>query len=335
MNLFEISFALIERSLFMTADNLTFSLEIDFIPDIQEGRMDLKAKMKEVAAKYAGTYVLDPKARPIISGLSKEDVENALKDLGLQAFGTWPSCILTCTINTPLPLRAVGMSDGWDIYTGKKTFFAFAQFPADALGLMVKASTYYLEHENYQSLEEFIDSIGYETFRDTVLGNAVADGNGSADSFYGNGGWDSPEVPPLAPGDFVRPENNIMQIIEVYPEMGPFLMEYGMSCVGCFVSYDENLWQAAQGHGMDVFEIIGEMNEFIADKYKKPLLTEDTPMETILTMYPQLLTVFQSQNIPMPSDMKTSIGIMCRDAGADVKTLIAKCDERLRSGDEM
>ena len=68
----------------MTADNLTFSLEIDFIPDIQEGRMDLKAKMKEVAAKYAGTYVLDPKARPIISGLSKEDVENALKDLGLQ-----------------------------------------------------------------------------------------------------------------------------------------------------------------------------------------------------------------------------------------------------------
>ena len=41
----------------MTADNLTFSLEIDFIPDIQEGRMDLKAKMKEVAAKYAGTYV--------------------------------------------------------------------------------------------------------------------------------------------------------------------------------------------------------------------------------------------------------------------------------------
>ena len=65
----------------MTADNLTFSLEIDFIPDIQEGRMDLKAKMKEVAAKYAGTYVLDPKARPIISGLSKEDVENALNAL--------------------------------------------------------------------------------------------------------------------------------------------------------------------------------------------------------------------------------------------------------------
>ena len=125
-----------------------------------------------------------------------------------------------------------------------------------------------------------------------------------------------------------------MQIIEVYPEMGPFLMEYGMSCVGCFVSYDENLWQAAQSHGMDVFEIIGEMNEFIADKYKKPLLTNDTPMETILTMYPQLLTVFQEEKIAMPSDMKTTIGTMCRDAGVDSASLIAKCDERLRGKDE-
>ena len=125
-----------------------------------------------------------------------------------------------------------------------------------------------------------------------------------------------------------------MQIIEVYPEMGPFLMEYGMSCVGCFVSYDENLWQAAQSHGMDVFEIIGEMNEFIADKYKKPLLTNDTPMETILTMYPQLLPVFQEEKIAMPSDMKTTIGTMCRDAGVDSASLIAKCDERLWGKDE-
>ena len=31
--------------------------------------------------------VLDPKARPIISGLSKDDVEGALKELGLLAFG--------------------------------------------------------------------------------------------------------------------------------------------------------------------------------------------------------------------------------------------------------
>ena len=317
----------------MTADNLTFSLEIDFIPDIQEGRNELKQQMKATAEKFDGTYILDPKARPIISGLSKDDVDGVLKDLGLLAFGSWPSCILTCTIVAPLPIRAVGMSDGWDIYTGKKTFFAFAQFPADALAIMVKACTYYLEHESYQSMEEFIDQVGYETFRDNVLGNTVPDGKGDTNDYYGSS-WGAPDVPPLKEGDFVRPENNIMQVIEVYPEMGPFLMEYGMSCVGCFVSYDENLWQAAQSHGMDVFEIIGEMNEFIADKYNKPLLTEDTPMETILTLYPQLLPIFQEKQIAMPSDMTTTIGTLCQNANVDVKALIATCDERLRGKEE-
>jgi len=317
----------------MTAENLTYSLEIDFIPDIKEGRDELKTRMRAAAGKMDGTYILDPKGRPMITGLVQADVEPMLKELGLQAFGSWPSCILTCTITMPLPIRAVGMSDGWDIYTGKKNFFAFAQFPSDAIAIMAKACTYYLEHENYQSMEEFIDHMGYESFRDAVLGNTVPGSSdfGSNDAFSGFG---QPDVPPLKEGDFVRPEHNIMQIIEVYPEMGPFLMEYGMSCVGCFVSYDENLWQAAQGHGMDVFEIIGEMNEFIADKYKKPLLTEDTPMETILTMYPQLLTIFQEKEIAMPSDMKTTIGEMCKTSGVSSAELIAKCDERLRGKEE-
>ena len=38
----------------MTADNLTFALEIDFIPDLQEGRDDFKKKMKSVAEKIDG-----------------------------------------------------------------------------------------------------------------------------------------------------------------------------------------------------------------------------------------------------------------------------------------
>ena len=59
----------------MTADNLTFALEIDFIPDLQEGRDDFKKKMKSVAEKIDGSYTLDQKSRPIISGLTKEDIE--------------------------------------------------------------------------------------------------------------------------------------------------------------------------------------------------------------------------------------------------------------------
>ena len=313
----------------MTIDNLTFSLEIDFIPDIEDGRKDFEKRMEDVARRVDASFHLDSKSRPVIAELAKENIEKALNELGLLAFGMWPSCILTCTIATALPIRAVGMSDGWDVYTGTKTFFAFAQFPADVITIMVKACTFYLKNSDNQSFDEFIASTGYESFRDHVLGNTLPGGFNTTNDEY-NSSQNNFDLPPLSEGDFIRPEHNVMQIIDVYPEMGEFLMEYGMSCVGCFVSYDENLWQASQAHGMDVFEILGEMNEYIADKYNKSLLTKETPMEDILTLYPQLLTVFQHAGIQMPKEIKTPIGLLCQEAGVDFDKFIETCNSRLR-----
>lgn len=313
----------------MTIDNLTFSLEIDFIPDIEDARKDFEKRMEDVAKRVDASFHLDSKSRPVIAELAKENIEKALNELGLLAFGMWPSCILTCTIATALPIRAVGMSDGWDVYTGTKTFFAFAQFPADVITIMVKACTFYLENSDNQSFDEFIASTGYESFRDHVLGNTLPGGFNTTNDEY-NSSQNNFDLPPLSEGDFIRPEHNVMQIIDVYPEMGEFLMEYGMSCVGCFVSYDENLWQASQAHGMDVFEILGEMNEYIADKYNKSLLTKETPMEDILTLYPQLLTVFQHAGIQMPKEIKTPIGLLCQEAGVDFDKFIETCNSRLR-----
>lgn len=313
----------------MTIDNLTFSLEIDFIPDIEDGRKDFEKRMEDVAKRVDASFHLDSKSRPVIAELAKENIEKALNELGLLAFGMWPSCILTCTIATALPIRAVGMSDGWDVYTGTKTFFAFAQFPADVITIMVKACTFYLKNSDNQSFDEFIASTGYESFRDHVLGNTLPGGFNTTNDEY-NSSQNNSNLPSLSEGDFIRPEHNVMQIIDVYPEMGEFLIEYGMSCVGCFVSYDENLWQASQAHGMDVFEILGEMNEYIADKYNKSLLTKETPMEDILTLYPQLLTVFQHAGIQMPKEIKTPIGLLCQEAGVDFDKFIETCNSRLR-----
>lgn len=313
----------------MTIDNLTFSLEIDFIPDIEDGRKDFEKRMEDVARRVDASFHLDSKSRPVIAELAKENIEKTLNELGLLAFGMWPSCILTCTIATALPIRAVGMSDGWDVYTGTKTFFAFAQFPADVITIMVKACTFYLKNSDNQSFDEFIASTGYESFRDHVLGNTLPGGFNTTNDEY-NSSQNNSDLPSLSEGDFIRPEHNVMQIIDVYPEMGEFLMEYGMSCVGCFVSYDENLWQASQAHGMDVFEILGEMNEYIADKYNKSLLTKETPMEDILTLYPQLLTVFQHAGIQMPKEIKTPIGLLCQEAGVDFDKFIKTCNSRLR-----
>ena len=313
----------------MTIDNLTFSLEIDFIPDIEDGRKDFEKRMEDVARRVDASFHLDSKSRPVIAELAKENIEKTLNELGLLAFGMWPSCILTCTIATALPIRAVGMSDGWDVYTGTKTFFAFAQFPADVITIMLKACTFYLKNSDNQSFDEFIASVGYESFRDHILGNTLPGGFNTTTDEY-NFSRNNSALPPLSEGDFIRPEHNVMQIIDVYPEMGEFLMEYGMSCVGCFVSYDENLWQASQAHGMDVFEILGEMNEYIADKYNKSLLTKETPMEDILTLYPQLLTVFQHAGIQMPKEIKTPIGLLCQEAGVDFDKFIETCNSRLR-----
>ena len=84
---------------------------------------------------------------------------------------------------------------------------------------------------------------------------------------------------------------------------------------------------------MDVFELIGEINEYLADKFQKPLLTENTPMEEILTLYPQLLPLFQNEKIQMPSEMATPIGELCKEAKVYFTSFIQKCDARLR-GDE-
>ena len=311
----------------MTADNLTFSIEINYIQDVTEGRAEFEKKMQEVAGVVGAAFARDKAKRPILAGLSASDVTKTLASLGLSAFGQWPLCILTATIATPLPLRAIGMADGWDIYLGEKTFFAFSQFPEGTVDILAKACAYYLDHENYKPLTEFVEAMGFENFRDAVLGAAPT--AESAEGYDGNA-YASPDTPPLKEGDFVRPEHNVMQVIEVYPEMGPLLMEYGMSCVGCFVSYDENLWQAAQAHGLDVFEIIGEMNEYLSDKYGKPLLSAETPMEDILTLYPQLLTLLQDRGLALPQDLSTPLGKVCEEAGKDLKEILDACGAKLR-----
>ena len=108
-----------------------------------------------------------------------------------------------------------------------------------------------------------------------------------------------------------------------------------MSCVGCFISYEENLWQGAQSHGLDVFEILGEMNEYIADKYNKKVISKETPMEDIITLYPQLLGILQSFHLEMPADMQTPLGAICNKANVNVNDVINACDDKLRGVSEI
>lgn len=47
----------------------------------------------------------------------------------------------------------------------------------------------------------------------------------------------------------------IQDAVEYYPEIVPVFFEYGLACVGCFVSGMETIEQGARGHGMSDQEI--------------------------------------------------------------------------------
>ena len=45
-------------------------------------------------------------------------------------------------------------------------------------------------------------------------------------------------------------------------------------------------------------------------------------MEEILTLYPQLLPLFQNEKIQMPSEMATPIAELCKEANVDFTSFI-------------
>jgi len=61
----------------------------------------------------------------------------------------------------------------------------------------------------------------------------------------------------------INKEMLISDIINVDRELVPILMRRGMNCVGCPSARFESLEQAAQAHGMDVDELLDEMNVYL------------------------------------------------------------------------
>jgi len=288
---------------------------------------------------YQAALIREPNGDITLAGAVAEEVAPMLVATGLSPYMEWPHDIVTCDIQTPLPLLAVGMEDGWEIFVGEHVFIGFVTEADEAVRILERAGSYYTRQEKFETLPHFVQRVGLDVFRREVLGveqaapTAVA--AAPAEMFDD---WSMatdtrpprPNAPVLHYGDFVRPEDNIMEIITVYPEMGPLLMEYGMHCVGCFVSYDETLWEATQVHGMDVFELLGEMNEYLADKLGKELIGGETKLQDLLTMYPQTLAVLQEYGIAMPEDMETNLAALTAAEQVSLQDVLEQMHRVLR-----
>lgn len=67
----------------------------------------------------------------------------------------------------------------------------------------------------------------------------------------------------------VTKETLIGEILELDIELGQFLLEMGMHCLGCPSARGESLEMACAVHGTDADELVKKMNEFLAAKEQK------------------------------------------------------------------
>ena len=58
----------------------------------------------------------------------------------------------------------------------------------------------------------------------------------------------------------------IQQVIELDEGTAEILMSSGMHCLGCAMAHGESIEQACAVHGIDVDELIGEINAYLSAK---------------------------------------------------------------------
>lgn len=56
---------------------------------------------------------------------------------------------------------------------------------------------------------------------------------------------------------------SIASVVEQYPETVSVFQSAGMGCLGCAISHFENIEQGALAHGIDVNELLTQLNRVV------------------------------------------------------------------------
>lgn len=59
----------------------------------------------------------------------------------------------------------------------------------------------------------------------------------------------------------VKKDINIRELVEKHPKSIAVLMKYGFHCLGCVSAQFETLEQGAKAHGIDVDELVNDINK--------------------------------------------------------------------------
>jgi len=66
--------------------------------------------------------------------------------------------------------------------------------------------------------------------------------------------------------DKITKDMSISSIVEQYPETFEVFQKHGLHCVGCAAARFENLEQGASAHGIDVDDLLKDLNQAISKK---------------------------------------------------------------------
>lgn len=61
----------------------------------------------------------------------------------------------------------------------------------------------------------------------------------------------------------VNKDMTIAEVIQMNQEVIPILLDSGMHCIGCPSAQGETLEEACMVHGIDVEELVGNVNAFL------------------------------------------------------------------------
>ena len=64
----------------------------------------------------------------------------------------------------------------------------------------------------------------------------------------------------------ISKDTKIGELLNIFPDSAPILMEIGMHCLGCPASRGESLEEACAVHGVDCDELIAKLNEHLGAK---------------------------------------------------------------------
>lgn len=181
-------------------------------------------------------------------------------------------CPNSCTESRMKDVGVIGTVEGWNVYAGGSggahprigDLIAKVKTEKEALALVDRIIAYYKENAQIERMGEFIDRIGLEAFKAAVLDDlegAPAESKSEEPAVFLPGQGNDPEVeaPRLEAGSPITPDTIIRDIVETYPNVVPVLQGIGMGCLGCPSATAEPLWQAAEIHGFNVYDLVEKL----------------------------------------------------------------------------